>query len=297
MPAKRRYTNIANKIVAGKFSGQRSLLITDCIGSVVQAFDESANEMMTCRYWPYGEIYSLSGVLQMSILYAGSHGYYSDGGRTSYVRSRVYVPGLGQWLSSDKYWPREPRYVYCDRNPVTKVDPMGLSPKCQVDPCKWARETYPELNNPAIGAFPVCCNGFKFYCISPLGDGEVEPPVHVKACTALHEIEHFSDFECPCTGMSVPEVKNADASECRAYSLEFRCLQDRRYTCKFLPESERSACEAAFFCAMCDAACATEGSCLQAAPGDIKKWLDANRDKCKANCKGFSDIAPLLCPR
>ncbi len=79
------------------------------------------------QYDAFGNEVSSSGSWQGPFQYGGAFGYHTD---TDYglkhLGARYYDPTTGRFLSRDPIKDGRNWYVYCDNNPLTRVDPTGL---------------------------------------------------------------------------------------------------------------------------------------------------------------------------
>jgi RHS repeat-associated protein len=110
----------------------------DTLGSTAMLLDGSGTVTDTYSYWPYGEIRNHTGSSTTPLTFVGTLGYYLDlVANWFYVRARYYQQVVSRWLTVDPLWPRLKPYGYARNQPMTHVDPNGLSPICVV-PCACA---------------------------------------------------------------------------------------------------------------------------------------------------------------
>jgi|GEM_PF-6598846 len=111
-------------------SGSRIDYVSDALGSVVAAVDQTLTTVFTARYTPSGSILTQTGTAR-AFGWVGTYGYLSAAG-VSYadysVRARFYGSKTGRWSSVDQLWPGEPAYEYAASSPVSIIDPSGLRP-------------------------------------------------------------------------------------------------------------------------------------------------------------------------
>ena len=101
-----------------------SYLVSDGLGSVSEALNQTGSASGTQLYSPYGTVRYSSGVMPTS---KGFTGQYSDAGSTGldYYGARYYDPSLGQFTSADTVTDGLNRYGYVKGNPETYTDPSG----------------------------------------------------------------------------------------------------------------------------------------------------------------------------
>src|SRR5262249_31215190 len=96
----------------------------------------------TLSYDAYGNVVSSSGAIGTLMRYGGQWGYYTGMGGLMLCGLRWYDPQQARWLSRDPigYVGGPNLYEYCDSNPISGIDPLGLQgipagavvcPKCQ----------------------------------------------------------------------------------------------------------------------------------------------------------------------
>ena len=107
-------------------NGQAYFYAQDQVGSVTAMIDSQSKMAGTALYSPYGKLLKSQGV-QASIAYAGLYHHQESG---LYLATyRAYNPDTARWLNRD---PTEEHgglnlYEYAAGNPVSFVDPLGLS--------------------------------------------------------------------------------------------------------------------------------------------------------------------------
>ena len=117
-------------LISQSRGGVDSFYLFDALGSTRQLANSAGVVTDGYLYDSFGNI-NLSGATINPFSYVGRVGYYLDADtRTYYVRQRQYAPSLGRFLSRDplKFVLSEANeYQYALNNPVTLVDPSGLS--------------------------------------------------------------------------------------------------------------------------------------------------------------------------
>jgi len=97
--------------------------ITDMNGVVTDRFE----------YEPYGKLISRTGTTQTPFLYNGKYGVMTDSNGLYYMRARYYSPELMRFINQDALQGNITdgrtlnRYAYANGNPVSNIDPFGLS--------------------------------------------------------------------------------------------------------------------------------------------------------------------------
>lgn len=105
----------------------------DYRGSTIAITDMSGNITDTFEYDTYGRATSRTGNSEVIFGYNGRDGVVTDENELIYMRARYYSPELRRFVNADII-PGEisnavtlNRYAYANGNPVTNVDPFGLS--------------------------------------------------------------------------------------------------------------------------------------------------------------------------
>jgi RHS repeat-associated protein len=106
-------------------SGAVSYYLADHLGSIVQQTNASAAVTMTRQYDPYGV--PLQGATASGYAFTGREWDAEVG--LYFYRARYYDPAIGRWLSADPVGllGGTNLYTYVDGNPVSRLDPSGLS--------------------------------------------------------------------------------------------------------------------------------------------------------------------------
>jgi RHS repeat-associated protein len=107
--------------------------LTDALGSVRQLTNATGAVTLAKAYDPYGVVNMSSGAGSSSYGYTGEQQAPSG---MVYLRARYYNPNVGRFLTRDTWGgdANRPmsynRWMYTYGNPVTWVDPTGMSPEC-----------------------------------------------------------------------------------------------------------------------------------------------------------------------
>ena len=112
-------------------SGSLAWAVTERLGSVVGMIDGSGNLLGRRDYDARGELRATEGRLPP----IGFTGEFQTSDETLWLRARHYHAGIGRFLQRDS-WAGDPalpqtlnRYAYAVNNPLSYVDPSGLSPE------------------------------------------------------------------------------------------------------------------------------------------------------------------------
>ena len=120
------YLHLPGIIVAESNSGETRYLLSDGLGSVRHAVDETAVVVSYKEFDPYGNplptAYSL-----LPTPYGFTGEWWEDEAGLLYLRARWYLPETGAFLSRDAV-ESEPPYQYVRGNVVNLTDPSGTSP-------------------------------------------------------------------------------------------------------------------------------------------------------------------------
>ncbi len=77
-------------------------------------------------YDAFGAELSATGTWKGPFGYAGGYGYQEDSSGLKLLGHRYYDPTTGRFLSRDPIKDGRNWYVYCDSNPLSRIDPLGL---------------------------------------------------------------------------------------------------------------------------------------------------------------------------
>ena len=105
----------------------------DYRGSTVAITDINGNVTDRFEYDTYGKLTSRTGNSDVIFLYNGRDGVVTDANGLIYMRARYYSPELRRFVNADILAGRIDnavtlnRYAYANGNPVSMIDPRGLS--------------------------------------------------------------------------------------------------------------------------------------------------------------------------
>ena len=107
----------------------------DCRGSTIAITDMCGNITDTFAYDTYGKLISRTGSNFVIFGYNGRDGVVTDKNGLIYMRARYYSPDMRRFINADIFAGKISesaslnRYAYVNGNPVSMVDPFGLSPE------------------------------------------------------------------------------------------------------------------------------------------------------------------------
>ena len=105
----------------------------DYRGSTAAVTDKDGNITDTFTYDTYGKLTERTGTSEIIFLYNGRDGVITDQNGLLYMRARYYSPDLKRFVNMDIIAGEvtDPvtlnRYAYANGNPVSNIDPFGLS--------------------------------------------------------------------------------------------------------------------------------------------------------------------------
>ena len=114
------YLHLPGVIVTEDSSGDVRYLLSDGLGSIRQAVNESGTVVAYREFDPYGNPIEAGG---NPYGYTGE--WWEDEVQLLHLRARWYAPETGTFLSVDPV-ESEPPYQYVSGNPVNRVDPSGM---------------------------------------------------------------------------------------------------------------------------------------------------------------------------
>ncbi len=101
------------------------VVLPDGLGSTRQTVDASQSVTSTLTTEAFGVVVSQSGSSGNPYRFAGAWGYRDDGDAgLLHVGARYYEPQVGRFISRDPVLSEHP-YLYCQHEPVNRVDPTG----------------------------------------------------------------------------------------------------------------------------------------------------------------------------
>lgn len=105
----------------------------DCRGSTIAITDASGTITDTFAYDTYGKLICRTGVSKVIFCYNGRDGVVTDENGLVYMRARYYSPDMRRFINADivagaiSNAVTLNRFAYANGNPVSFVDPFGLS--------------------------------------------------------------------------------------------------------------------------------------------------------------------------
>ena len=175
----------------------------DYRGSTVAMTDQSGNIVGTAEYDIYGSQKNCSVPFLLVFGYNGRDGVQSDGNGFLYMRARYYCPNRRRFINADildgniSDSTSLNRYAYVNGNPVSLVDPFGLSAErggpTELEAAYMAKHIYTaKLFDESYGGwklieFLVDENGFRMGVYQKTIDGEIEYAIVNKGSTTISD--------------------------------------------------------------------------------------------------------------
>ena len=120
-------------LIGEETSGSFKTYHFDYRGSTAAITDINGNVTDTFEYDTYGNLISRTGTSAIIFLYNGRDGVVTDSNGLIYMRARYYSPELRRFINADIIAGEISnavtlnRYAYANGNPVSNIDPFGLS--------------------------------------------------------------------------------------------------------------------------------------------------------------------------
>ena len=120
-------------LIGEETSGSFKTYHFDYRGSTTAITDINGNVTDTFEYDTYGNLISRTGTSAVIFLYNGRDGVVTDENGLIYMRARYYSPKLKRFINADIIAGEISnavtlnRYAYANVNPVSNIDPFGLS--------------------------------------------------------------------------------------------------------------------------------------------------------------------------
>ena len=120
-------------LIGEETSGNFKTYHFDYRGSTTAITDINGNVTDTFTYDTYGNLISRTGTSVVIFLYNGRDGVVTDDNGLIYMRARYYSPELRRFINADIIAGEISnavtlnRYAYANGNPVSNIDPFGLS--------------------------------------------------------------------------------------------------------------------------------------------------------------------------
>jgi RHS repeat-associated protein len=126
-----RVYNYGLSLISQQQGGTTYYFICDGHGSTRALYDGGGTFVNAFAYDAYGNLIASNGVPQTAYCYCGQQ-WDTDLG-SYYLRARTYNPGTGRFPTMDSYAGNNAdplslhKYLYCQANPVNRIDPSGLA--------------------------------------------------------------------------------------------------------------------------------------------------------------------------
>ncbi|MEX2247979.1 MAG: polymorphic toxin type 33 domain-containing protein [Dehalococcoidia bacterium] len=195
-----KYYSALGRTIAMRKGGEVSYLLADHLGATTAVLDDAGNVTASHKYWPFGAERELSGDGRATDRwYTGQKEEDFDGLGLYNYRARMYSTLIGRFVSVDPIVgrPFDPQswnpYTYVRNNPLSYVDPFGLTPECfmfctgspsqlMLDEDEQGETViYPQDQGPAA-AQPVTCD---IHCQWLAAKKEYEKAAHQQLVGAL----------------------------------------------------------------------------------------------------------------
>ena len=145
-------------LIGEEVSGAFKTYHFDCRGSTIAITDASGNITDTFAYDTYGKLTGRTGTNKVIFGYNGRDGVITDKNGLYYMRSRYYTPDMRRFVNADIVAGQISnavtlnRFAYANGNPVSFVDPFGLSVWSWVkdkynDTKEWVADTYNDAKD------------------------------------------------------------------------------------------------------------------------------------------------------
>jgi len=138
----------------------------DYRGSTVAITDISGNITDTFQYDSYGKLLTRTGTSEVIFGYNGRDGVVTDKNGLIYMRARYYSPELKRFVHADIVAGQISnavtlnRFAYANGNPVSFVDPFGLSPDERWEDIQRAKDILDAIND-ALNGLDTAIEGFR----------------------------------------------------------------------------------------------------------------------------------------
>ena len=142
----------------------------DYRGSTAAITDKDGEITDTFSYDTYGKLENRTGTSAIIFLYNGRDGVVTDSNGLLYMRARYYSPVLKRFVNADIIAGviTDPvtlnRYSYANGNPVSNIDPFGLSAERGNDKSKYTISPFELVKNfaEAVDGFELIIGDVKF---------------------------------------------------------------------------------------------------------------------------------------
>ena len=154
-------------LIGEETNGEFKTYHFDLRGSTVAITDENCNVTDTFEYDTYGKLVTRTGTSKTPFMYNGRDGVITEDNGLYYMRARYYSPVLKRFINADIVAGSIAnavtlnRYAYANCNPVSNVDPLGLSAEERGGSGDGTYWTVPDANVSYLPAAPIETNASK----------------------------------------------------------------------------------------------------------------------------------------
>ena len=140
----------------------------DCRGSTIAITDAAGNVTDTFAYDTYGKMLSRTGTSKVIFGYNGRDGVVTDDNGLISMRARYYSPEMKRFINADIIAGAISnaitlnRYAYANGNPVSFIDPFGLSA------WSWLKDKYNKVKKKVVDTY----NDVKDYVVDTYNDAK-----------------------------------------------------------------------------------------------------------------------------
>ena len=121
----------------------------------------------TFLYDAYGRLTEKVGIDDILFCYNGKYGVITEPSGLVYMRARYYSPELRRFINADVVAGEISnaitlnRYAYANGNPISNVDPLGLTAERGDDEEKWYEKIYNDLKGGVVSVYDWLVDAFK----------------------------------------------------------------------------------------------------------------------------------------
>ena len=192
-------------LIGEEVSGAFKTYHFDCRGSTIAITDTSGNITDTFAYDTYGKLISRTGISEIIFGYNGRDGVVTDDNGLIYMRARYYSPNMKRFINADIIPGKLSnaitlnRFAYANGNPVSFVDPFGLS----AERCLTAANCYSTRNTtlPLVDSLSlnvendkILKDNYNFTKAILVSDFNYGFPINITGHTQIYFYDSFNDI-------------------------------------------------------------------------------------------------------